>query len=427
MTATSQFRDLPAFAPSAAADGDPLTAWISEPEAGAPALTLRWDGPVPVDTLGVAVLGGVADPVGRVVVTVDGTSYERTLDASGQVAIPSTTTDEITVSFPGDPAATADARQVAVAEVTIPALLGRSASVADRSAPVELACGDGPPVVVDGRSVETRATTTVGALLDGSPIPWTACSPVPMDAGTHRVGATAGALLVSTLVVEPVDGVPPPPDARPLTVGSWGRETRSLDIGAGEAAIVATTENANDGWEATLDGEVLTPIQVDGWRQGWLVPAGGDGTIELRFTPGGPQRAGLALGLVALLLLVAAAVWAPRRRAGRRTWQPPAERVWPAAAAWGLAVLAGVALGGPVVLVLVPMALLPRRDRWLPIVAACAAVGAGAITFVWAGADVGDTTGTFSGAAQALAVTAVLAVALALLPVQEAESGAEGA
>ncbi len=52
-TATSQRGRLPACAPSAAIDDDPLTAWVSGTEAGAPALTLRWNGPVPVDTIGV--------------------------------------------------------------------------------------------------------------------------------------------------------------------------------------------------------------------------------------------------------------------------------------------------------------------------------------------------------------------------------------
>ena len=77
---------------------------------------------------------------------------------------------------------------------------------------------------------------------------------------------------------------------------------------------------------------------------------------------------------------------------------------------------AGLALGGPLVLLAVPLALLPRRSSRLPVVAAGAMVGAGLVTLIGAGAEVGDRTGTFSPAAQALAVAAVLAVAVALLP-----------
>ncbi|MCU1370913.1 MAG: aftD [Ilumatobacteraceae bacterium] len=419
VTATSQQRRLPSFAPTAAVDGDPLTAWLSAPEVTPPAITLRWDGPVPVDTLDVAVLGGVADPVDRVIVTAGATSYERPLDASGRVSIPSTTTDQITVAFPPavtDPAAT---RQVAVAEISVPALLGRTASVPDREAPVTLGCGDGPPVSLDGRTIATRASATVGSLLDGAPIGWTACDPVALRPGTHRVTATGGALLTSTLVIEPADGVPAPPEARTVRAGSWGSESRTIELGAGDAAIVATTENLNDGWIATLDGEQLTPIRVDGWRQGWKVPAGSAGTLELRYRPAGLQRAGLALGLLALALLVGAALV----RARRRSLLPLGERAWPTPVVWALVVLAGVALGGPWVLVAAPLALLPPRSRRLPVVAAAATAGAGLITFIGAGADVGDTTGTFSGPAQALAVTAVVAVALSLLPDRAARSG----
>ena len=414
-TATSHLRDQPAFAPSAAVDGDPLTAWISGPEAGAPAITLRWDRPVPVDAIDITPLVGVGDQVVRVVVTAGGTAYERTL-TSGQVDIPSTITDEVTLAFPGPAGDTADARQVALSEVSVRALLGRTAAVPDRGATVDLACGEGPPVDVDGEPVATRATTTVGALVDGSAIEWEACEPVALDHGTHRVAARPGSLLVSTLVVEPVGGVAPPPAARKVTVGEWGSSERTLTIGAGDAAIVATTENANDGWEATLDGAVLTPIRVDGWRQGWRVPAGKAATIELRYRPATSQRLGLVLGVAALLGLLGAAILAPRRRTAARTWTPPHERTWPAPAVWALVVLAGVALAGPVVLVAVPLALLPRRSRCLPLVAAGAAVAAGLVAFTWAGADVGDTTGTFSGPAQAFAVTAIVAAALALLP-----------
>ncbi|HWJ98627.1 MAG TPA: hypothetical protein VNQ33_10740, partial [Acidimicrobiales bacterium] len=302
--------------------------------------------------------------------------------------------------------------------ISVPALLGRTAAVPDRDGGIVLACGEGPPVQVDGATIATQARTTVGALLDGSPIAWEACSPVALGHGTHRVEATAGSLLVSTLVIEPVDGIGPAPAGRSVSVGAWGPSQRTVSIGRGDEAILATTENANDGWEATLDGKVLTPIRVDGWRQGWQVPAGSAGTVHLRYRPATTQRVGLAIALAALLALVAAALVAPRGRGAARTWMPPGERGWPKPAVWALALLAGVALGGPLVLVAVPLASVPRRTRWLPLLAAGAAVAAGLVTFIWAGADVGDITGTFSGPAQAFAVTAIVATALALLPEQ---------
>jgi arabinofuranan 3-O-arabinosyltransferase len=413
-TATSHQGELPSFAPSAAVDDDPLTAWVSATEVRPPALTLRWEGAVPVDTIVVTPLAGVGGPVSRVDVTVEGTTYERALDGTGVVSIPSTTTDEVRLSFPGEERG---ARRVAIAEVALPALLGRPVAAPADAAAVELACGAGPPVTVDGKAIPTRASTTVGALRAGSAIDWTACDPVRLHHGSHRIEASAGSLLVSTLVLEPAAGVPPPPEARTVRVGTWGRESRTVRLGPGADAIVATTENLNDGWQATIDGKALTPIQVDGWRQGWRVPASASSaTIELRYRPAGQQRIGLAVALGALLALIAAAVVPARRRERTSTWTPPGERSWAGPLVWGLTVIAGVALGGPVVLLALPLALLPHRSRWLPIASAAAMAGAGLVTFVGAGAGIADTTGTFSGPAQALAVTAVLAIALSLLP-----------
>jgi arabinofuranan 3-O-arabinosyltransferase len=418
-------------------DGDPLTAWISDPEAGAPALTLRWDGPVPVDSIDITALTKETDPVHRVVVTVDGTSYERELTGTGQVAIPTTLADEITLAFPGDPGDVTGTRQVAIAEVAVSGLLGRTATTLDRSTPVDLGCGDGPPVSVDGTVVATRASTTVGGLLDGSPVDWAACGPVPLDRGTHRVTAVAGSLLVSTLVIEPADGVPPAPAARSVSTGHWDREDRTVRIGSGDDAILATTENFNEGWVATVDGTVLQPIRVDGWRQGWRVPAGDAATVHLRYRPAVYQRIGLILGVVALAALVAAALVAPRRRPagtvaaaagseGESSWRVLGERPWPAAVAVVLAAAAGVALGGPVGLVAVVLWFVPNRDRWLPVVAAAGTVGAGVVAFAGAGAELGDALGTFSGPAQALAATAVVAAGLALVPGRQGSAGPAG-
>jgi arabinofuranan 3-O-arabinosyltransferase len=49
---------------------------------------------------------------------------------------------------------------------------------------------------------------------------------------------------------------------------------------------------------------------VDGWQQGFVVPAGAAGTLEARFGPDTTYRLGLLLGFMALLgLLLAGALW----------------------------------------------------------------------------------------------------------------------
>ena len=55
-------------------------------------------------------------------------------------------------------------------------------------------------------------------------------------------------------------------------------------------------ENANDGWRATLGGRELTPLRVDGWMQGYLLPAGDGGRVTMEFTPNRLYQAGLGIG-----------------------------------------------------------------------------------------------------------------------------------
>ena len=80
----------------------------------------------------------------------------------------------------------------------------------------------------------------------------------------------------------------------------------------------------------------LTPVPVNGWQQGWLVPAGTSGPSRLSFPSNALYRAGLAGGLallpVLLLALLPARRPAPRadrcargsRARGRRRggWRP---------------------------------------------------------------------------------------------------------
>ncbi len=64
----------------------------------------------------------------------------------------------------------------------------------------------------------------------------------------------------------------------------------------------------------------------------------------------------------------------------------------------------------------VPLAFLPRRPSLLPVLAFLAVVVAGAATLAAPGQPVGSHTGAFSALTQAAAVTAVLALAVSLLP-----------
>ncbi|OBG53028.1 hypothetical protein A5704_04045 [Mycobacterium sp. E735] len=110
--------------------------------------------------------------------------------------------------------------------------------------------------------------------------------------------------------------------------------------------MLVVPESINPGWVArTSSGTRLTPVAVNGWQQGWVVPPGDPGTITLTFPSNAPYRAGLAVGLALLPLLALLALWRTRSRRGddapARPWNPGA---WAAVAVVAAAaVIAGAA------------------------------------------------------------------------------------
>ena len=71
----------------------------------------------------------------------------------------------------------------------------------------------------------------------------------------------------------------------------------------------------NPGWRATLDGAPLEPVVLDGWQQGYRIPAGSAGDVVIEFAPDPWYRGALLGGLVlavALLALATAGVRRPR-------------------------------------------------------------------------------------------------------------------
>jgi arabinofuranan 3-O-arabinosyltransferase len=145
-----------------------------------------------------------------------------------------------------------------------------------------------------------------------------------------------------------------------LTVRRNDKTDQTATVAAGEASLLVTGRNWNKGWQATLNGHALTPQRIDGWAQGWRLPAGDGGTIKVTFAPQRPYLIGLVGGLViagtalvgALVLLLRTRLRPgtdpvedrSRRRAGHRR---TAVSVVAVGAGWvlgGLPALAGVAL-----------------------------------------------------------------------------------
>jgi arabinofuranan 3-O-arabinosyltransferase len=99
---------------------------------------------------------------------------------------------------------------------------------------------------------------------------------------------------------------------------SWAETHRVLDVAAvSRPTVVVVPENANTGWHAELAGRALTAVRIDGWQQGYLVPAGAQGHLVLTYGPDRAYRLGLLLGLVLALLVLVLTLW-PARSARRR-------------------------------------------------------------------------------------------------------------
>src|SRR5699024_5101911 len=149
-----------------------------------------------------------------------------------------------------------------------------------------------------------------------------------LSEGRHRLATTARWVALS--VAEPLyaEAVSEAPTADTLPVvsqdGGSGGDDRFHLGHSSEQRVVFLPSNANPGRVATLHVEDpegsreirLHPMVINGWQQGWVVPAGVSGTIALSFAATGFYQAWLAAGLALALAVVLA--WALTERRDRR-------------------------------------------------------------------------------------------------------------
>ncbi len=432
----------------AATDGDPRTAWTAPQNVvqhrTAPTLTVTLPKPTEVTGL-VLTPSSSALPTHPTMVAIDlgdGPQTRRLTagpDAGAQtVALHPRVTDTVRISLLDwddviDRTALGfdQVKPPGLAEVGVLGPDGKPVAAADAAAnrkrTIEIPCGQGPIVAVSGRFVQTSVTTTVGALLDGEPVPARACDPTPiaLPAGNQELLISPGSAFV-------VDGVAlsgPLADqittapTTPADVTSWGADRREIAIGrAPTARVLVVPESVNPGWVAHMpDGVTLTPVVVNGWQQGWVVPAGEQGTITVSFPSNRAYRIGLAVGLSLLPLLLLLVLVPPRRPVpafdAARPWALPALAGVGVVAAGGL--IAGV--GGAVVfgIAIILGYLLRRRprlrDRLTLTASACGLIAAGAVLSRYPWRSVDGYIG-HSPWVQLLALIAVGALAASAIP-----------
>ena len=383
---------------------------------------LEWADPQTFDHLQTATVAQYSSPVSVHFVTESGEERTATIGSDGVARFAPVTAHRIDVTFPAvarfvvkDRNGNLVDRPLALASLFVPDTPGAGTTPDDVK--VTVPCGSGPTITIDGRSFDTAVDSALGTVSSLRTVPARLCGSgtIDLDAGSHTLDTArsdASPFVVASVTLPPADLTPSTTPARDLEVESWGAEHRSVRIGSGGESYVVVSENANPGWKATLDGVALHPVTIDGWQQGFVVPAGEGGLVELTYAPARTFRFALVIGGLMIAALLALLVL-PRRKVD----QPPLGEGRPAL--WllvAMTVVVGLALGGPLVLLAVPVVLLGRwRPTWLPVIAGgCFALAAlvVALTQGWRSHNLWGTTGHLG---TILTVVAVLAVAVTLL------------
>ncbi|MFT3660876.1 MAG: DUF3367 domain-containing protein [Gordonia sp. (in: high G+C Gram-positive bacteria)] len=325
---------------SAAVDGDPDTTWTApEPtgdEARRPTLTVHLPRPTEVSALRLHTPDGYPAAPREVIVDLGGRPQKVTVkDGVVRLRPERTETVKITITRSEDLLDTNDLgfvtrAPVGISEIEVTADPEVGTGRFDPDRPVVIGCDTDPSgplglgLTAAGRLIRLQATTTAGALRNREPVLATPCPGPPLDlgAGSQEIAVNPG----NAFSVDAVDLTAPTPDPVAATVApeitEWTATRRGVVVEPAERArVLSVPESTNPGWRAVLDGRALDPVVVDGWQQGWVIPAGAGGTVVLDYPLDAPYRWTLAAGLVLVAVLFLAACL-PRRDRDEETGTP---------------------------------------------------------------------------------------------------------
>ncbi|MEU6367073.1 alpha-(1-_3)-arabinofuranosyltransferase [Streptomyces sp. NPDC046931] len=401
-------------------DGDLTTAWIAGDR---PTIHLDWPGKQPVDSIVLAAAGGLSSRPTKVEISSPDGAAIAGVDENGWVRFDPITTDHLDITVLEtasvtlhNPVANDDLRlPVGLTEAYIPALGQYRTPQPSATQTVSLPCGQGPVLAIDGKLYETGAKGTVRDLVERRPVTLTLCRQhradpsVQLPTGAHRVeSGDTGPLTVTDVTLTRGTVTEPGAAGRDLRIVDWLGDRREVTVGSGAASYLTTYENYNEGWEATLNGRKLTPVRLDGWQQGWRIPAGAGGAVKLSYAPAATYQAGLVGGGTAVAVLAFFTLW--RRRSPNPDGPsvvPPGAGVWLGTVAL---TLVAIVIAGPFALLVPLLALVARwRHALLVPIAFLALAGAGIAAATGAGSPPGAGLGAFGPAAQLLALIGLFA------------------
>jgi arabinofuranan 3-O-arabinosyltransferase len=337
--------------PGAAVDGNALTGWVAGDGDLTPSLVLELpeERTVSYVRLHTAAELRASRPVRISVRFDDGTKVAGRLDSDGVLKISPRLVSRATVTIrEAGPVVSIDAATgvrsivpVGVSEVTLGGAEDLNLSLPgafETGAP----CGFGPTLVVNGQEVDTRVVGSINAVESGRPLRWETCGPdsLVLPRGPNTIDLLASTQFRPDTIVLQKPGAAAASQPAVATLDRPTRTSLRLRMDASpETRVVAVAQNYSPGWRATDDtGDELAAVRVNGWMQGWVVPAGVRDMSAL-FVPQNAFRAALWLGALMLGGLMTVAATDLRRREGqtRRLWTVPPPPAQPAM---------GVAMGG---------------------------------------------------------------------------------
>ena len=464
VSASSSAGSEPQRRPGAVVDGLPSTTWSAAPGDLTPTLTLQL--PRPARLIGLVVRTARAAPVStptRYRVRVGTETWMLRPTAEGTLSFPqpiragSLTLQILQSSVKANTDSVTEDTQLLPVGISEIELAG--ADLPAPSSELVLPCGQGPVLTLDGRRFETGVRASLATALSGAELPVRLCagSTLTLSTSRHEFTFTSSATTLARRVVlvrgaglgsaAGATGLSDGPGAQ-AQVLRWGSSSRTVRVDAPSRAVLVVHENFNAGWQASLAGHRLTPLQVDGWQQAFLVPAGARGTVMLTFRPERSFAIGLWLGLLVAALLMCVALLSYWRRGERSHRSGGGVPGWPAdqdgsagSLACGLAILdgrldrralavllpvalgllagwAGLALGAVATIGWLCLPAVRAARRWLAAAAAGGVAGGGLLNAL--GPSVSSHPLTDSVACQGLALVALVALALAVLADAEA-------
>lgn len=308
----------PEAAPATVMDGSLATGWMAAASDRRPNLTISLDRPSSISGVRVETSPDLPASVPQAVaVESDAGRRAGSLSPDGLLTFSRPLVGRVfTVSFPSvaerssvDPVTGSwTSLPVGVSELSFVGAPEVRVDPSNRA--VAIPCGNGPVISLDGRRIETSLTTTTQDIRLGRPVALEPCTSQPIAlAGQVRVVLAA----TSTWQPRSVEVLPASSpglvseQATPVasSIRSWGATQRSVSVAARSApTLLVVRENTNIGWQATAGGHRLQELTVDGWQQGYVLPAGAATTVQLVYSPDPWYRTGLAVGLVAALALL---------------------------------------------------------------------------------------------------------------------------